>query len=101
MADEAAGTGESIEGAGSPDTVTGVGGNGGVGGLEVGDAVPADLQGVVRDEGDCWDIKRYRLGGELMADLLEEATAGRAPETDWGLFEFDVNEDVLDVVTAA
>lgn len=79
MADEAAGTGESIEGAGSPDTVTGVdcvGGNGGVGGLEVGDAVPADLQGVVRDEGDCWDIKRYRLGGELMADLLEEATAG-------------------------
>lgn len=77
IADETACTGERIWDARRLDTVTGVdcvAGNGGVGGLEREDAILADLQGVARDEGDCWGIEGVRLGGELMADLLEEAT---------------------------
>lgn len=33
-----------------------------------------------------------------MVDLLEEVIVGWVLEIDWGLFKFDVNEDVLDVV---
>lgn len=46
MVDEVVGIGESIEGVGSFDIVIGVdcvGGNGGVGGFEVGDVVLVDL----------------------------------------------------------
>lgn len=77
IADETACTGEGIGDARRLDTVTGVdcvAGNGGVGGLEGEDAILADLQGVARDEGDCWGIEGVRLGEELMTDLLEEAT---------------------------
>lgn len=79
MFDEAAGTRESVEDAENPDRITGVecvGGNGGVGGLEGGDSLLIDLQDAAWDEGDLWGTEGVRLGGELMGDLLEEATAG-------------------------
>lgn len=79
MFDEAAGTGESLEAAEIPDRIAGVecvGGNGGVGGLEGGYSLLIDLQDAAWDEGDLWGIEGVRLGGELMGDLLEEATAG-------------------------